>query len=37
MADFQIFFVSRIFGVFTSGFFQKNNSIVLVKWVFACF
>ena len=37
MGDFQNRLISRIFGVFSSGFFAQNNSNVLVDWFFACF
>ena len=31
-ADFQSGVISRIFGVFSGGFFAQNNSNVLVQW-----
>ena len=37
MADFQNRLISRIFGVFSSGFFAQNNSSVLIDMVFAFF
>ena len=36
-ADFQNCPISRIFGVFSSGFFAQDNSNLLVEWFFACF
>ena len=37
MADFQNRVISRIFGVFSSGFFAQNKSSVLIDMFFACF
>ena len=37
MADFQNGLISRIFGVFSSGFFAQNNSHVLLESFLARF
>ena len=37
MADFQNGFISRIFGVFWSGFLAQNNSKCFVEWILTCF
>ena len=37
MADFQNRLISRLFGVFSSGFFAQNNSNMIKESVFACF
>ena len=37
MPDFQNCLISRVFGVFSSGFFAQNNSNVLAEWLLACF
>ena len=37
MADFQNGLISRIFGVFSSGFFAQNNSKWFVEWILTCF
>ena len=37
MADFQNALISRIFGVFWSGFFAQNNSKRFVEWILTCF
>ena len=37
MADFQNGLISRIFGVFSSGFFAQNNSKSLVEKILICF
>ena len=37
MADFKNGLISRMFGVFSSGFFAQNNSNVLVESLFERF
>ena len=37
MGDFHNALISRIFGVFWSGFFAQNKSKVFVKWILTCF
>ena len=37
MADFQNRLISRIFSVFSSGFFVENNSEGVVEWILTCF
>ena len=37
MADFQNGLISRIFGVFSSGFFAQKNSKWFVEWILICF
>ena len=37
MADFQNGLISRIFSVFSSGFFAQNNSELFVEWILRCF
>ena len=37
MNDFQNCLISRIFGVFSRGFFSQTNSKSLLEWFFKCF
>ena len=37
MADFQNALISRIFGVFWSGFFAQTHSKRFVEWILICF
>ena len=37
MADFQNGLISRIFGVFSRGFFAQNHSKCFLEWILTCF
>ena len=37
MADFQKRLISRVFGVFSSGFFAQNKSNMIKESFFVCF